>query len=212
MNAKQRRLLHRELLDRLPGFGRTRSLLYAKPVGRVLRAIYLESSADPPNFYVVVFFLPLYVPEEYLVFNFEIRLRDDGCEGWSVEAPDLVDRLERALLKDGLPLLEGMDDPLRLAKRARSRPPVGIEPFATEAVAYSLALGGDTKGAIRELDRLLDMLALDMMDPEIDYLQPVADRAKELRRLLEHDLDAARELLAQWETHTRECLGLTDVE
>src|SRR5581483_8612259 len=114
MKKKQFESLCKTLLPKLPGFACKGWLLYADPIGHVLRAFCCDDSGfDPQIFTVWAFFQPLYVPKKHVSFNMGYRLKDArGCDRWwNINDPRLRDELLACIQRDGLPFLEGVKQP-----------------------------------------------------------------------------------------------------
>jgi len=206
MKKKQFESLCKTLLPHLPGFACKGWLLYAEPVGHVLRGFCCDPSGfNPQEFAVWVFFLPLYVPKKYLSFNFGHRLKDArGCEKWwNLNDPRLRDDLLAAIQQQGLPFLEGVRQPRDVATTIL-RLGMGSNLHGMEAVAYSLAMEGDVAGAQQALERLTKAL-----DRDIAWQAEMMDRATLLARKLDIDPEEARRQLAEWEQATLKNLGLS---
>ena|SRR5712692_1742177 len=204
MKVKRFQALAKRLLPHLGGYTCRRDLIYATPVAHVLRGFCFETSAfDATSFYVYVFFLPLYVPTQYLYFNFGERLRYRGRDGWSITDSNVEEKLLESIRIQGLPFLAGVEEPLELAKVTRSRFGELKNPHTWEAIAYSLIMGNDHGSAHAAFDRLLASL-----DLGVEWQQQIKLRAEEVKNKLESNPEDAKRQLEEWELSTLANLGL----
>jgi hypothetical protein len=210
MRKKQFESLCRTLLPELPGFACRGWLLHARPVGHVLRGFCCDDSGfDRELFAVVVFFLPLYVPTEYIHFSVGgDRLRDErGCEiWWNIKSPTLRRELLGSIRRQGLPFLEPVVEP-RDVVTAIERLGFHRRPFRCEARAYSLAMADDRTGADAALDELASSL-----DSAVAWQAEMQQRAEQLRKALKNAPEDAQRLLGEWERFSKEKLGLCDAD
>lgn len=202
MKVTHVRALSKHLLPHLPGFTLKGRMLYARPLGHLLRAFWFETSAfDKVSFYVNRFVMPLYIPTPYVYFSFGDRLRLMR-EGWSLTDPELHTKLLQVIERDGLPFLNAVKEPLDLVELIRggpgSRYPQHLEPLA-----YSLILAGDYAGAEQALDDLQGSI-----DRSLSWQVEISERASQVQQTLRTDPQLAHELLAKWERETVANLGL----
>jgi hypothetical protein len=205
MKKREFESLCKKLLPQLSGFVCKGWLLYAQPVGHVLRGFCCDDSGfDPHKFAVTVFFLPLYVPTKHLHFNMGHRLKDErGCDiWWNLNDAQLREELLGRIQREGLPFLHEVGQPRQVATAIQQ---LGGEadPYRLEAVAYSLAMADDYAGAQQGLDRLLKAL-----DAKIAWQAEMMERAKRLGEKLKADPQGAKQLLGEWEQATVSNLGL----
>jgi hypothetical protein len=205
MKKKHFETVCKKMLPDLPGFACKGWLLYAEPIGHVLRGFCCDASGfDPEKFTVWVFFLPLYVPRKYVSFEFGDRLKDArGCDiWWNLSDPRLRDELLVSIQRDGLPFLEGIKQPADVVT-AIHRLGADSDPYKMEAVAYSLAMADDVAAAQQALERLTKAL-----DRGIPWQAEMMERAMQLARKLGVDPQEAKRQLAEWEQATVKNLGL----
>ncbi len=205
MKKKQFETLCKTLLPHLRGFACNGWLLYAQPIGHVLRGFCCDDSGfDPQKFTVTVFFLPLYVPTKHLHFNMGHRLKDArGCDmWWNLSDPRLRDELLACIQRDGLPFLEYVTQACDVAT-AIHRLGADSDPYRLEAIAYSLAMTDDVAAAQQALERLTKAL-----DRGISWQAEMMERATQLARKLSTDPQEAKHQLAEWEEETVKNLGL----
>lgn len=230
MKKKQFESLWKRLLPNMPGYACKGSILYASPLGHVLKGFDADGSGYVrTEFRVHVFLLPLYVPTRHLHFGLGRCLRDDrGCDKWwDINDPELVEKLLQCVETQGMSFLSGAGNPTQLAKRAeqleletqhqrleyhrqQGLPVTPKEqtfqirnPYTLETIAYSLIMADDYVGAQRALERLAKAL-----DENISWQAEVMERAKQLIQKLESDPHGAKQLLAEWEQATIKNLGL----
>jgi len=205
MKKKQFESLCKKLLPNVPGFNCKGWLLYAHPVGHVLRGFCCDGSGfDSTKFTVEVFCLPLYVPTNHIYFLFGDRLRDErGCEiWWDVNDPKLADDLLFRIKAQGIPFLTAIQSPNDLVEAAQKLPPTQ-EARKWETIAYSLAMANEYNAAQLALDRLVKAF-----DVNIPWHIEMMERAKQLGEKLKTDAQGAKELLVEWQQATMKNLGL----
>jgi hypothetical protein len=196
--------LGKQLARDLPEFSVKGPMVFVRPIEHNLRRLYFEgSSFDAKSFYVWIFFLPLCVPTKQVIFNLGKRLRkSDGGDRWSSDAPNLAAQLSVAVKREALPFLASIASSQDTAELAAEFAGTG-DPYALQAVAYSLARCGDIGRAKSELQRLVGML-----DIKIPWQREIAERAERLRTILTVSPVDAQHQLAAWETETVRNLGL----
>jgi hypothetical protein len=204
MKQKQFESLCRKFLPSLPGFACNGWLLFMPP-DHLLRGFCCDGSGfDRTAFTVYVFALPLYVPTTHVHFLFGHRLKDDrGCDIWwdindSKCAEDLLARIQR----QGIPFLDRIDSPARLAEIAKELPAVQA-PRKWETIAYSSLMMDDYAVTRDSLDRLLAML-----DTTVPWQAEMMERGVQLKQKLCNDRSEAKQLLEQWERDSLRSLGL----
>jgi len=205
MKKRQFEALCKMLLPDLPGFTCKGWLLYAVPLGHVLRGFCCDDSGfDPKKFTVWAFFLPLYVPRQYLSFNMGFRLKDvRGCDRWwKIDDPRLGEELLACIQQQGLPFLEAVKQPCDVVT-AIQRLGIDSNVYNLEAMAYSLVMIDDVVAAQQALERLTKLL-----DTSVPWQAEMKTRAMELARKLDIDPQEARRQLAEWEQATVKNLGL----
>jgi hypothetical protein len=196
MKKKQFEALCKTLLPDLPGFACKGRLLYAQPIGHVLRGFCCDdSSFNPEKFAVTVFFLPLYVPTKHLHFNTGIRLKDEkGCDiWWNLEDELLREEFLACIRREGLPFLQNVAQPRQVVATIQQLGPRS-DPYRLEAIAYSLAMADEYVAAQSALDRFIRAL-----DVKIVWQAEMMERGKALRQYLERDPQGAKRLLEEWE-------------
>jgi hypothetical protein len=193
----------KRLLADLPGFAVKGRMLFMRPVGHTLRGIFFDRSINPRGFYVQVFLQPLFVPAEHVAFNVGWRLGGDS-RIWNADAPGLISELDAALKREALPFLSGAQSPQDVAQAAASLRKSG-DSHVQQAIAYSLARGGETQPAATALAQLGEMLNLKAQYP---WQQEMQRRAEVLRAELRDNPSAAHQRLASWEAETTKKLGL----
>ncbi len=204
MRFKDFEALGKGLLPYLPGFVAKGPLTFACPICVTLRGLCFEgSSFDASSFYVWVFFMPLCVPSDRLYFNFGKRLRRDGIDGWSGDAPDIKVALAKAVQEQAVPFLNLLDTPTKVANVLRGDVAESPTLHTRQAYAYVLARIGDTAAALEVLDQLQKSV-----DPSVPWQLKMKERADLLREKILEGPEATSAQLAMWETETIKNLGL----
>ena len=139
MKSKEVEAMAMQLLPKLPGFRVKGRLMFAQPVQHVLRAIYFDASSSADAFYVWVFFLPLYVPQEDLSFNLGKRLRPAG---WNRNEPGMLDKLTRSIETEAVPFLNSVSTLEQVLLTLDVRAATSIDSHTWEALAYTHILLG----------------------------------------------------------------------
>lgn len=204
MTSNQFQSLGGRLMLRISGFCAKGPLLYAQPLGHVLRGFYFEDSGfDPAAFYVWTFFLPLYLPTTHISFTFGQRLAGDNGERWTIEDPKGEDKVLSAINTAGLPYLSGTENIHQLALVLERRYAGSRDPYVWEALALSFAMNDDNSAAVRTLDHLLTIT-----DPDIAWQKAMRTRAEVLKRDLCSNPIEAKRTLSEWEQTTVKNLRL----
>jgi hypothetical protein len=156
---------------------------------------------------------PLYVPADEELPTFSERSRRLG----GIDATDEIASFVRG---PGLKFLERLRTPAELAEwLEREETGHKPDPFALEALAYSLVLSGHEEDGERwlELARetagayIRDDVAEDLYSEDEEHpLEPVVERVAQVREALEQAPDAAIELLDRWRKETAQNLGVSD--
>jgi hypothetical protein len=194
------------VLPALPGFLMKGRMLFVSPLSHTLRAVLFERSLDPRAFCVQVFIQPLSVPTRHIAPSAGWRL-GGGCHTWNADSPTLDSLLKRALAQDALPFLSKILTPIDAAEAAISMRKSG-DPFVQQAIAYSLARGGDVERANRELATLIDRL--NARDHPYPWQREMIERAEVLVGELRDDPTGAQKRLRAWEAATAKALGLEE--
>jgi hypothetical protein len=172
-------------------------MMLVVPVGQILRGVYFEGSGfDAKSFYVWVFWLPLYVPQEHISFNFGRRIRDaSGGDRWNADSPQLLEGLVTAVRRDAVSFLSrlGMAKDEEMVRIARAAAAKSKDVYAHEALAYALARAGDTEAAIEAIDVLLKLL-----DPAIHWQAELGTRANLIKGKLLCEANKVGVQLDKW--------------
>ena len=201
MKNKDFAIVTKQLLPELPGFAVKAPLMFIAPVTHTLRGLCFERTDDARRFYVWAFFLPLFIPRQYVSFDFGIRV-GGGCHSWNADAPNLVLELGSALKHEALPFLLPIESPHDVARVAMSMR-LPQDPHIQQAIAYSLARIGDMGKAIPALDELTRLL-----DMQVSWQSEMAHEAEVLKsKLLANPADGQCQLEA-WEAESARKLGL----
>jgi hypothetical protein len=211
--------LGRRIQRRIAGcrFQPRHRVLYFPPSIPILRGFCLESSAfEAGAFYLWAFVQPLYVTHDYIFFTFGQRLADFGRTRWVANSENLgtvEDEVLRVIEKAGLPLVDMLDTPEKLARAAAKEPSSGGElwewdkydPNVTEDRAYSWILADQLDKARADLGFLLSESEY---KPEEDWEFQIQKRAAQVRAALNRSPLEARALLMGWANDTAKKLQL----
>jgi hypothetical protein len=189
----------RAIVAAIPGFTSKRRLLMLRPVGRILRGLYVEDSSTAGQFYLWVFIQPLYVPATTVTFALGQRL-GGGSRTWRAgEVTSLIELIR----SDGLPFLTNKDSAEKLADFLERS---GNDDANTlEAKAYSLVAADKFDDAIAPFDTLTKML-----DDHIPWQREKKEKVQRLRTFCTSTPDKASQTLRDNEQATRKALGLDD--
>lgn len=195
------------LIPELPGFAVKGHLIFRLPVGSLLRGFIFDSSGfSRETFNPDVFVQPLYVPNDYITMTLGRRL----LGVWKFRADDetLATKLLASMRKEGFPLLDELGSPEKIASNAeRLKSPENH--YVRQAAAYSLALIGEDRQAIKRLDELLVMLR-EMGAGIQKWALKVHNEVANFRETLVSRPSEARKQLADWTEQTRQKLGLPE--
>lgn len=202
MTTKEFVLLEKRLLPSFPGFAVKGRLMFIPPVEHTLRGFNFEPSGfNKKALYITSFFLPLCVPKKYLSYEFGNRLKGTG---WRADMADLETVLTAAMQKE-VPFLNSLQTPSDVLEAIKLRVRDSKNPYHHEAAAYVLARIGEVSEAVAALDRLLQLL-----DLNVGWQRDMADRARALKSQLVSDPAAAQKQLDVWEAETAKNLGLEE--
>lgn len=203
MTKKEFQEIGKSLLRDLPGFALNGQLVFICPIDAILRAFFFARSIDPRGFYVEVFFQPLFVPVEVIGFNIGWRL-GGGSYLWRAEDPALIEKLSIAIKREVLPFLLPPKSSAEVAQVIASLQ-ASEDPYVQQAIAYCFAHMGYIDKAIKELDRLLQILDI---EHKFEWQTEMSDRAVLLKSLLQTDPPKARHQLNAWQVLSSRNLGL----
>jgi hypothetical protein len=202
MKTRDFNSLEQQLLPVLPNFTIKGPMMFVRPIGRVLRGLYFESSSfDAEAVYVWAFFLPLCVPAKNVSFNLGKRLRGEQGERWSVNAPNMTAELGIAIKRDALSFLSRVESLNHVAQAASLLTPQDL--YIQQAIVYASAAGGN----VQETKELLDQFLL-RLDIAIPWQREMAERAEWLRKIVASNPADAQRQLETWEAETAKSLGL----
>lgn len=203
MKTKDFAALGKILLPKMPGFASKGMLIFAHPIGHVIRGIHFEgSSFDQKSIYANVFFQPLCVPCNHLHFTLGFRLRNmDGIDGWSSDEPDLIEKMSESIAIKAMPFLDDVATLRGAASAAEAMQ--STNPHVLEAAAYCHVLSDDLEAALSSLDALGRSV-----DLTVAWQAEIAGRANLVRELVTSDPGGARKQLLEWEAQTAQNVGL----
>lgn len=207
MTTKDLLVIEKRLLPSFPGFVSKGRLMFIEPIEHTLRGFHFDPSGfSKRDFYVNVFFLPLYIPASHLHLTFGHRLRNRSAQRWSGDQPELEAALRSEMLKEVLFLagLKTADDVAKaLQPFAKSNQAGYTNPHSHEALAYSLIRAGQAGKAATVIDSLLGS-----NDSNGDWEQEIRARARLIRDKLRESLEEAERQLTVWQSETIHNLGL----
>lgn len=207
MKRKDFEIFAMKYLDpHLPGFVAKGHLIYRVPVNAVFSGFIFDSSGfSADSFNPSAFVQPLYVPSEHFTMTLGQRL----LGVWKFRSDDqgLADALLRSIKKEGLPLLDALGTPEKLARDAETLKNSSNH-YVRQAAAYSLVWIGRDQDAVRRLDELLAILL--EMSSSRKWALAVRTEVAGLREMLSKDPQGARALLNRWAEETRIKLGLPE--
>jgi hypothetical protein len=182
--------------------------MFIQPLGDTLRGFHWEPSAfSKTDFYVNVFFLPLYLPTKHLHFTFGHRVGRN--KRWTADSAELANALSSEMLKE-LPFLSMLRTAKDVAKALEplTKPNEAgyVNPHSCEALAYTLVRAGETTEAVDLIERLLKKANL-----AVDWEREIASRAQLIKDNLLEKPEKAKELLAEWKSETIRNLRLQTV-
>jgi hypothetical protein len=199
VTTKEFVVIEKRLLPDFPGFAVKGALMFIQPLGNTLRGFHWEPSAfSKRDFYVNMFFLPLYVPTKHLHFTFGHRV--GGSKRWSADSRGLENALSSEMQKE-VPFLNSLETTKEVAKALEplTKPnKVGyVNPHCYEAFAYALVQAGEMTAARDAINTLLNKVNL-----TVDWESEIASRAQLIRDKILDKPEKARELLAAWNSET----------
>lgn len=213
-----RKLFQKYIVDSLPGFSLKGHLIYNSNYERILRGFCFEDSAyrkDSINIYVFV--QPLYIPAEYLWFNFGKRLNDISEKGgdrwWNISLENEGDIMREVLdliLGPGLTFIENVKSLQDLVEVFQVQGDKNRDLNILEALAYTEILVGNYQNANCSLEKLLLTLEMDIKKyPQVRWLYTMKERVSRINKfILENESNAAYQQLLSWEKYTEEALKL----
>ena len=200
MKSKNFQSLTKNILPSLPGYISKGPLTFATPLNHILKGFYFESSSfSSEKFFIWIFVLPLYVPCTHISFNIGRRL---GSQ-WNVTTKNLISKLEKKMIQEGLPFLDKITTPKNIACNA---PNIGQpdDPYVCESIFYSHVFESDIRAALKSFDKLCSLLS-----ERISWQGEILSRAQKLREAMDTDINNAHDILIKWEVESVNALRLT---
>ncbi len=203
MNVAQvTKLLSTYVIAEFPGYRQKGRLLHKEPIEYVLRGYFFDRSSAPEALQVALIVMPLYVPDDNVFFSSTLYSALVTPENEVAEMRRVVKAMHKAEAT-----VDRVNDAASVARYEHSR--VRGSERAHERHAYSLALAGDRKGAVRSLRSLKKRVARRFADqPAATWLMDIHARAGRLLDALEEDPAIARAMLEEWASQTRAALKL----
>jgi hypothetical protein len=205
-------LARQYLLPNLAGYEVRGSLVFAAPIGLILKGLSCEPSGfSRTKFNLQAFVQPLYVPKGHLAFGIGGRLGHLGGGGdrwWHYSAnreSEVMNDVAEYVMREGVPFLAGFEGPRSVAEYIRSRNiNHGLLPHS-EDEGYSWLLAGELQAASKTLQRVIS--SVERGDPE--WMQQAMQRTQTVLSMLNRDPDTAVQLLYRWRDSTLQALRLT---
>lgn len=189
----------------MPGFVMEKKVMFQAPVEDFLRGLYFESSADADRFYLSVFFMPLFVPDDSVHGTFGKRIGRDS--NWNANNPNLLADLTAAIQNEALPFLDNVATLTEVVNYLRTNIDRGrprVNSHVLEAYAYTLIKSGDYSSALESLAELKERLAAST----IPWVMEQRNRAELVEGKLLQNPAAALAQLDAWTAETIGKLGL----
>jgi hypothetical protein len=198
----------RFIIPEWPGFTVSGNLIYRIPVATIFKGFVFDSSGFSADvFNPTVFVQPLYVPQDYITLTLGQRLLGNWEFSPEVEEEALASRLLRSMTTEGMPLLDLLATPEKIAKEAEKLNGAINSHSVRRVVAYSLVWIGEDNEALQRLDKLLLMLE-EMGKGVQKWALHLHEEVSQLREALLRNPNEARTLLAMWTEQTRQKLKL----
>jgi hypothetical protein len=175
-------------------------LAFMQPVDHTLRGIHFDTSAFRRKVtYVTWFYLPLWLPRTHLTLTLGARIR----HSWNIDDPGMVEQLRDHIVREALPILDGLRTPHDVARTLLARvKELGVVLPLQQELAYALARTKDP-AAIEAFDTVLTVF-----NPAVEWQRELAARALSFRDELIRNPDAAMRQLLAWEQVSLSNLGL----
>lgn len=205
MRTKQFIQLGKQLLPHLPMFVIEKRVLFKSPVDDFLRGMFFESSADADWFYLSVFFLPLFVPNDSVHGTFGNRI--GRAANWRADNPNLLADLTAAIQNEAKPFLDDIATPagvLNHLKRNVDCDRPRVNSHVLEAYAYTLIKRGDYSSGLESLTELGQLLQEDT----IPWVIEQRNRAQLIEGKLLRSSEEALTQLELWKVETVGNLGI----
>jgi hypothetical protein len=205
MKAKDLQPLLAAVASRLQGFKHDGVMIYSSPIRDILKGFYFDrSDLDKSAFAVNAIMLPAYVPWRIRVFLFGKRIGGGSSTTWSLNDPELIDKITTCIESEGLQHIRQVSSPADIVSLAQNAPNRDSA-FMKQAVAFSLAICGDNKQAVQALDDLMSTL-----DATISWQNDIRQDSQMLHSLLMSEPENVRELFKQWKDITKETFKIQD--
>ncbi len=182
-----------------------RNFLLSAPINGVLRGVCFEgSSFDAESFYVWIFWIPLYVPTSVFYFNLGMRLcSESGGDRWNKLDDKLIENLTKSIVNQAVPFFQKVETQAGVVDSARVLAQESRDPYAHQALAFSLAKASDNDVAVGELDVLIQLL-----DHSVPWQNEIIERSKLLRDCVIAAPASVIALLESWTTANIQRLGI----
>jgi hypothetical protein len=202
------RHIYDKIYSEIPDYGRKDHLLVRIPIRSLLYGILFDSSAfSKEAFYINIFVQPLYIPKEYLVLTFGIRV--PGVWEYEISHIDILSKRILAAIQDhALPFHQRFSTLELFYRNAESTfSPKNIH-LQQALVLTAMYLDKD-----REAQEHFDILRhlVDQSDPKISWPRAVFDETQTFVNEAATDRKVVHAHLREVEVATRKNLRLNDL-
>jgi hypothetical protein len=208
MTAKDFTKIGKRIVNDLPGFEVKKNLIFALPLGDILRGLFFNRCSDPNYFHLSVFFLPLFVPNECVHGTFGRRI--GNALNWRTDNSNLFADLHECICNDAIPFFSGVSTlpgVLSYLKTAIERGRPRVNSHILEALAYTLIKEGNYPEALRALTEQQQLLERAIIPWELE----LKVRAELMMEKLLRNPEEALAQLETWRVETKKNLKLDDL-
>ncbi len=205
MTTKQAQKIAKALLPDLPGFISEKKMILMSPADDFLRTLYFENTSDANYFHLHVFFLPLYVPTDYIYFNYGNRI--GNALNWRLDNPNLLADLNAVIRSEAIPFLNNVltrEGVLRYLKASVEFDRQRVNPHTLEAFAYTLVRNGDYAAGLEVLAEFKQRFE----QSDTPWIAELLQRTQLIEGKLLQNPETALAQLEAWKAETVNKLGL----
>jgi hypothetical protein len=206
------RLNKQHLVPRLPGYAAKGTLVFASPVGDLLRALDFEPSGfQRDTRRLRCFVMPLYEPETWIRYTFGRVLggANEGQGDWWFDFPEdrgaVMEQIADLAVRDALPWLDRVRTPGDLVERAHEIRP-DLDSHVQMAVSLSHILCGNHAEAQAGLRQMRQEILEG--DDDREWVRELADLGAEIADEIDADPQIAVNRLRRWRDAAVRELGL----
>ncbi|MGA3266092.1 MAG: hypothetical protein ABSE16_04640 [Verrucomicrobiota bacterium] len=205
MTTKQAEKIGKGLLPDLPGFVAGGKMVFKSPLEDFLCGLYFENTSDANCFHLWVFFLPLFIPNDGVSFNYGKRI--GNAVNWRLDNPNLLVDLRAVIHCEAIPFLNSVSTlagVLNFLKADVEMDRQRVNPHTLEALACTLIKNGDYSPALEVLDELKQRFS----KSTTPWVLELAARAGSVEEKLLPKPEVALAQLEIWKAETIDKLGL----